>query len=464
VGDGSWVGAPATQIARAVRRGDTSATEVVAQHLDYIRSHDAMIGAFRLLRAGEALAEAEIIDEQPELGGLPLAGVPIAVKENTAVTGVPTWNGSLAACGPVAETDHEVVRRLRGAGAVVVGVTRMPELGIWALTDDETAITRNPWRTDRSPGGSSGGAAAAVAAGLVPIAHGTDGFGSVRIPAASCGLVGIKPGRGVVPSNLGANDWFGMNEHGILATTVGDAATGFAVLAGRTPAGIAEPGRLRIAVSMRTPVPGVFPDKPARQSAITAARLLVGAGHDAVRADPAYPTRLAVRGVATWCAAVHRDAEAAGLDVEMLQPRSRRVIALGGAAIRRGLVREEDRAAWRQRCVDWFADHGYDALVTPALAAAPPAAEQWSARSWSANMLACARFAPYVSAWNVAGFPAVVVPVGTRPDGLPAAAQIVGPPGSEQQLLALAAQIEEAAPWRRHAPGWPRVAAERRTA
>lgn len=460
----TWVGATATQIARAVRRGDTTAAEVLAEHLDYIQSYDGVLRAFRLLRAGEALAEAEIIDEQPELGGLPLAGVPIAVKENTPVTGVPTWNGSLAARAPVADTDHEVVRRLRGAGAVVVGVTRMPEMGLWALTDDETAITRNPWRSDRSPGGSSGGAAAAVAAGLVPIAHGNDALGSVRIPAACCGLVAIKPGRGVVPCNLGANDWFGLTEHGILATTVGDAATGFAVLAGRTPTGLHHPGRLRLAVSLRAPVLGVFPDKPARQSAAAAARLLVAAGHDAVRAEPTYPTRLGIKGMATWFAGAYLDAEAAALDVAMLQPRTRRHIALGRAAMRRGLVREEDRAAWRQRCQEWFSDGRYDVLVTPALATAPPAAEHWADRPWSANVLACVRFAPYAAPWNIAGFPAVVVPVGTRPDGLPSAAQLVGPPGSEQILLALAAQIEEAAPWRRHAPGWPRTGARQRTA
>ncbi|HET8640818.1 MAG TPA: amidase family protein, partial [Pseudonocardiaceae bacterium] len=222
-GPTGWVGATAKQIARAVRRGDASATEVLVDHLDYIGATDAMLGAFRTVRAGEALAEAEKVDEQPDLGNLPLAGVPIAVKENTAVAGLPVWNGSAAARGPVAETDHEVVRRLRGAGAVVVGLTRMPELGLWALTDDDTAVTRNPWRTDRTPGGSSGGSAAAVAAGLVPIAHANDGLGSVRIPAACCGLVGFKPGRGVVPAQLGREDWFGLAEHGILATTVSDA-------------------------------------------------------------------------------------------------------------------------------------------------------------------------------------------------------------------------------------------------
>ncbi|HET6212568.1 MAG TPA: amidase family protein, partial [Micromonosporaceae bacterium] len=176
----TWVGATAKEIARAVRRGDAAATAVVADHLDYIRAADHTLNAFRVVRAAEAVAEAEKVDEQPDLGNLPLAGVPIAVKENTAVAGVPTWNGSAAARQPVSEEDHEVVRRLRGAGAVVVGITRMPELGLWALTDDASAVTRNPWNTDRTPGGSSGGAAAAVAAGLVPIAHGNDGLGSVR--------------------------------------------------------------------------------------------------------------------------------------------------------------------------------------------------------------------------------------------------------------------------------------------
>src|SRR5439155_19965385 len=166
------------QIARAVRRGDTSATAVVADHLDHIRVADPIVNAFRIVRDYEAAAEAEIVDDQPDLGSLSLAGVPIAVKENTPVAGVPTWHGSAAACEPVADADHEVVRRLRGAGAVVVGTTRMPEMGIFATTDDDTAITRNPWRTDRTPGGSSGGSAAAVASGLVTYAHVTEGMGS----------------------------------------------------------------------------------------------------------------------------------------------------------------------------------------------------------------------------------------------------------------------------------------------
>jgi amidase len=448
----SWVGASAMEIARAVRRGDVSATQVVADHLDHIRGHNDRLHAFRVVREGEAPAEAEQVDQQDDLSGASLAGVPIAVKENTAVTGVPTWRGSEAARGPVAEADHEVVRRLRGAGAVVVGTSRMPELGLWGTTDEPDTVTRNPWDTDRTPGGSSGGASAAVAAGMVPIAHANDGFGSIRIPAACCGLVGLRPGHGAVPAPAGAESWLGMSEHGLLTTTVADAATGFAVLAGQRPARLTEPARLRVAVSLRSPVVGVRPDAANRAAVTSAGRLLAAAGHDTVRAEHPYPTWLGVRGFATWFGAAHLAAEEAGLDKAALQSRTRGHLAAGRLAWQRGLVRESDRQRWREQCVARF--DSYDLLLTPALATAPPPASEWSRRSWRANLVANTRFAPYAAPWNLAGLPALVVPVGVRPDGLPATVQLVGPPGSERLLLAVAGQIEQAVPWQRHAPGW----------
>ncbi|MER5700844.1 amidase family protein [Micromonospora sp. NPDC002296] len=453
----TWVGATAKQIARGVRRGDVSATQVVADHLDHIARVDADLAAFRTVRGGEAITEAEKVDEQEELANLPLAGVPVAVKENTPVAGLPTWNGSAAVRSAVAEADHEVVRRLRGAGAVILGVTRMPELGLWALTDDGSAVTRNPWDSGRTPGGSSGGAAAAVAAGLVPMAHGNDGLGSIRIPAACCGLVGLKPGRGVVPCQLGADDWFGLTEHGMLTSTVADAAVGFQVLAGRPQEKLVPPHRLRVGVSLRSPVRGISPDAPNRDAVTAAGRLLAAAGHDTVPADPVYPTRLGLQGIATWFAAAAADVRAAGLDRRDLQRRSRRHVALGEWAHRRGYVREADRTAWRERSIGFFADHSVDLLLTPALAGPPPQATGWSGRSWSANMKASIRYAPYAAPWNIAGLPAIVVPVGRRPDGLPVAVQLVGPPGSELLLLGVAGQFELQAPWTRHAPGYPRV-------
>ncbi|MFI6162164.1 amidase [Micromonospora haikouensis] len=453
----TWVGATAKQIARGVRRGDVSATQVVADHLDHIARADADLAAFRTVRGGEAITEAEKVDEQEELANLPLAGVPVAVKENTAVAGLPTWHGSAAVRSAVAEADHEVVRRLRGAGAVILGVTRMPELGLWALTDDASAVTRNPWDPRRTPGGSSGGAAAAVAAGLVPMAHGNDGLGSIRIPAACCGLVGLKPGRGVVPCQLGADDWFGLTEHGMLTSTVADAAVGFQVLAGRPQEKLVPPQRLRVGVSLRSPVRGVAPDAPNRDAVAAAGRLLAAAGHDTVPADPVYPTRLGLAGIATWFAAAAADVRAAGLDRRSLQRRSRRHVALGEWAQRRGYVRESDRVAWRERSIGFFADHSVDLLLTPALAGPPPEAVGWSGRSWAANMKASIQYAPFAAPWNIAGLPAIVVPVGRRPDGLPVAVQLVGPPGSELLLLGVAGQFEMQAPWARHAPGYPRV-------
>ena len=447
----TWAGATARQISRAVRRGDASATQVVADHLERIAVTDPSLNAFRVVRGGEAITEAEKVDDQDDLANLPLAGVPVAVKENTAVAGLPVWSGSAAARSPVAEEDHEVVRRLRGAGAVVIGLTKMPEMGLWAVTDDEDDATRNPWDLDRTPGGSSGGAAAAVAAGLVPIAQCNDGLGSIRIPAACCGLVGLKPGRGVVPSGLGVTGWYGLTENGVLTTTVADAVLGFSVLAGREPARLVEPSGLRIGVSLRSPVAGIRPDEPNVSAVTTASKLLVRAGHSTVRADPYYPVKLGLGTFATWFGAAYQ--EAAGLPFDRLQPRTRGHIRLGRLTWRSEPVRQRQRDRWRQQSIDFFADRSIDLLVTPALAAAPPPAVQYSGASWWRNMVVNLRYAPYAAPWNLAGLPAIVVPVGVRPDGLPLGVQLVGPPDSELLLLAVAGQFEVLNPWQRHAFG-----------
>jgi amidase len=477
----TWVGASAQQIARAVQRGDTLATTTVADHLEHARVADRVLTVVRVFRDGAALAEAEQVDELPDLGSQPLAGVPVLVSENTPVAGLRTWNGSPAARAPVAEQDHEIVRRLRGAGAIVLGLARTSELGLWPTTDDATGVTLNPWRSDRTAGGSSGGSAAAVAAGLVPLAHGTDGLGSVRIPAACCGVVGFKPGRGILPYGLGLSGWFGLAEHGVLATSVADAATAFQVMSGRSLAPDQDDGRLRIAISTRNPNRGQPPDPDTRDSVLRAARLLVADGHDAIRADPPHPARLTVITTAAWLAIAHleagptreaddptRDASDSTReaddtfpdrdeDGDDLQPRTRRHAALGARALRHGLVRDGERADWRDRCISWFADGRFDLLLTPALPGPPPPADVWSARSWRANVALTLRYAPYTALWNLAGFPAIVIPMGLRSDGLPASVQLVGPPGAEERLLAVAAQVELAAPWRPHAPTWPRV-------
>src|SRR5215207_9962264 len=259
------VGLPATEIARLVRSGEVTAVDVVRAHLGHLDAVEPRVGAFRVVRREAALAEAHAVDTALTRFALPLAGVPIAVKDNVAVAGEICTDGSPACESGPEPRDHLVVARLRKAGAVIVGITRAPELCLYAATDGPGAVSRNPWNTALSPAGSSGGSAAAVASGSVPLAHGNDGMGSLRLPAAACGLVTLKPGRGVVPADIGADDWSGMAVNGALATTVADLAVAHAVLAGGTlaePAGLERP--LRIAVTTRSPVPGVRADAGTR--------------------------------------------------------------------------------------------------------------------------------------------------------------------------------------------------------
>ena len=209
----------ANDIAEAVTSGRMSPTESVERSIERIERHNGVLNAFARIRRDKAMAEA--IDVADRLGreDLPLAGVPVAIKDNVPVAGEVMRSGSaLFDDRPQAE-DHPVVARLRKAGAVVVGLTTMPELGLWLTTDGqhpdgEPWITKNPWNLDYSPSGSSGGSAASVAAGLVPVAHGNDGLGSIRQPASACGLVGIKPGRGVVPADLGRTTGTGWRSMG----------------------------------------------------------------------------------------------------------------------------------------------------------------------------------------------------------------------------------------------------------
>jgi len=244
------IGQTAVALAGLVRSRRVSPVDIVQAHLERVAAFDDRVGAFQVVQATRALAEAESLAARGDLAELPFAGVPVAVKDNVPVAGEPMRNGSSATPTGPCETDHEVVRRLRAAGAIILGKTRVPELCAWGTTDSAFGITRNPWNLRRTAGGSSGGSAAAVAAAMLPVALGNDALGSIRIPAACCGLIGIKPGSGVVPSGVGANGWFGMSENGPLATTVGDTALMLSVLAGRrdlaTPV---EPRRLRVALS-----------------------------------------------------------------------------------------------------------------------------------------------------------------------------------------------------------------------
>ncbi|MET7452611.1 amidase family protein [Streptomyces sp. NPDC005574] len=443
----NWVGRTAAEIAAAVREKRATPSEVVAEHLDRIERLDGRVGAFRTVRAGAALAEAEEVGVRGDLAELPLAGVPVAVKDNLAVRGESTRIGSAATPDTPADEDHVTVARLRAAGAVVVGLTNVPELCVFGTTEGVYGTARNPWDTSRTAGGSSGGSAAAVAAGLVPIALGNDGMGSLRIPAANCGLVTIKPGPGVVPAGISDGDWFGMSENGPLATTVEDARLMLSVLADTAFPAPREAAGHRIAFSLRSPLTGIVVTRPYTAAVREAAGLLMRAGHQVRRADPPYPQSLSLTSMTHWTAGTSVDAR--HLDPRLLTRRTRVHAAVGrrfADRVRTGRAREE----LRRRLEPFFAE--YDVLLMPALARRSPKAGPWHERGWLRNVLANSNYSPMTPPWNLTGWPAMSVPFGTLPSGAPGAVQLVARPGSEAELLAVAEQLERARPWQRTAP------------
>jgi amidase len=328
----------------------------------------------------------------------------------------------------------------------VVGLTNLPELAIYPFTDSGFGIARNPWDRRRTAGGSSGGSAAAVSAGLVPVAHGTDGLGSVRIPAAACGLFGIKPGSGVIPAQLGGDDWYGLSENGVLATTVADAALTLGVMAG-TGFAPTEPPRLRIGMSVRAPGPGIVVHRSCAAAVRESARQLASAGHDVQEADPRYPAWLVPVMLSYWFAG---PAAEAGDCVAGLEPRTRRHVRAGRVVLRVRPPAREDRHRLRAALEPFFERH--DVLMMPTLARPCPPSRRYGERSWLRSVATALMFAPMTGAWNLAGFPAASVPV--PGPGLPGAVQLVAAPGQEQSLLSLAAQLERAQGWPRHAPGY----------
>ncbi|MDQ2838239.1 MAG: amidase family protein [Actinomycetota bacterium] len=443
----------AWEISAAVRAGELTARAAVEQSLDRIQRQDPAVGAFRTVRAEQARAEADLVDARADRHRLPLAGVPIAIKDNVPVTGESMRNGSAGSSAAGQTYDHEIVSRLRQAGAVVVGLTNVPELCVFGATDSAVGITRNPWNLAHSPGGSSGGSAAAVAAGMVPVAHGNDGMGSIRIPAACTGLVGIKPGLGTVPAELGDGSWFDMAENGPLATTTADCALVLSVLAGRPELAAIEPlagHALRIGVSVKAPVRGLPVDREFTAATRQTADLLSGKGHSVRSAELRYPIAAGPAAMARWFAGAELDARLLA-DRSRLDRRVARHARLGRAVLALGGPRDRGRAALLRAAERYFTE--FEVLITPALAQPPLRAIEWSSRGWAANVLANVRYAPFAAPWNLLGWPAMAVPAGIHRNGLPLSVQLVARPGGEALLLRLAAQLESLRPWQRIAPG-----------
>jgi amidase len=438
-------------ISAAVRAGRVSPTEVLEQHLERIAALEARLGAFRLLRTEAVRAEARALESRGDLGELPLAGVPVAVKDNVDLEGCPTRNGSAATSPEPAAADDELVRRLRRAGALLVGKTSVPELGLWPFTESEAfGVTRNPWSLDHTPGGSSGGSAAAVASAMVPLALATDGGGSIRMPASNCGLVGIKPGTGVVPfPPNGLSTWSQMSEFGPLATTVADLGLALDVLAGGDAyRAVAPPDRpLRIGVSAKPGAVGVKVHPEVRGALDATAEALAGAGHRVETVDPPWRDRDAapfLQRVFYGCAE-----ETDRLPDRALERRTLAEARVGRAlrAARPAPTGPPGRVLARYRA--WFADH--DLLLTPTLAQPPLRVGAYAGKGLVRTLLGLTAYMPFPPPLNLVGYPAMSVPAGFSADGLPVGVQLAAVPGGEALLLSVACQLETLRPWPRHA-------------
>jgi amidase len=463
----------AIELAALVRGGEVSARELVALSLDRIAELDPVLNAFVDVDGERALeAAGEVAAGDPR----PFAGVPIAIKNNRAARGLRLTYGCSLMADFVPDYDHNVTRRLRDAGFVIVGTTTLPEYGILPTTEARLfGPTRNPWDLQRTPGGSSGGAAAAVAAGMVPVAHGNDGGGSIRIPAACCGLVGLKPARGRVSLAPELGD-ASLVIDGVLTRTVADTAAILDVLAGYEvgdatwaalpaqpfiDAAAGGPGKLRIVASTFSPLPDAVVDPLCVKAVEDGAAILRSLGHDVEEVDPPWRQE----GVSETFGAVFSThialsiaysgmvggREPTASDMEPMSWAIHSMVAKMGAVdcLAAG-VRLQSIA---RQLVSFL--EPYDALLTPALAERPLrlGTLDTAVPDPMSTFTRSGLFTPFTPVFNATGQPGISLPLFEGDDGLPLGVQIVGRPASEDTLLALAAQLEAAQPWaQRRAP------------
>ncbi|MBF4764200.1 amidase [Nocardioides islandensis] len=449
---------------RLTTTGEASAREVLEESIARIDELNPRLNAFTRILAEEARAEADERDAALARGEAPgpLHGVPVAIKEEIDVAGCVTTYGGRANTTPAA-ADSEVVRRLRAAGAVVVGKTAMPEFGSFPFTESEhTGYTLNPWDESRSPGGSSGGTAVAVATGMVPVGLGGDAGGSIRVPSAFTGVYGLKPQRGRVTTAPQPHLWWALGVVGPLARSVADSALVYDVVRGNLPtdlyraggdasfasAAAREPGRLRVGWSLKVPSAGVRLDPVHAQAVRDTAALLTELGHDVAEVDVRYPDPTAAF-VPQFLAGVRTEADQVD-HFDRLERRTRETYRLGSwvtPRVRDAALRQTE--AYSRRLNRVFED--VDVLLTPVTAHRPPKLGIVMGKGTVRSSLASLPTVTYMVPWNLAGNPAASVPTGIGADGLPVAVQLVGRTDDEPTVLSLSAQLERARPFPRWA-------------
>jgi amidase len=451
--------AGAAEQARMLAGGELTAPVLLETYLERIERLDSELRAYRVVLYDRAREEAEAAQQRLDAGErLPLLGVPIAIKDDADVAGEVTTYGS-GAHGPAATSDAEVVRRLRAAGAVIVGKTAVPELMIMPFTESLTfGATRNPWNPTRTPGGSSGGSAAAVAAGLAAVALGSDGGGSIRIPSTWCGVFGLKPQRDRISLEPHDDAWQGLSVNGPIARSVMDAAL-FLDATSTMPgpegefaaAATREPGRLRIALSTKVPTPTPVRVGEKQLAAVDeAGALLRELGHDVIVRDPEYPVSLYLNYLPRFLRGISDDADAQA-HPERLEARTRGIARLGRyfSDRRMGSLRAAEPGL-SARIQSIFDD--VDVVVTPGTATGPSRVGAYQRRGGVSTLLLVAQRVPYQQVWNLTGQPAASVPWDLDADGVPTSVQLVGRPYDEATLLSLSAQIEAARPWAHRRP------------
>jgi amidase len=449
-----WAGADAQ--AGALRDGAVSAPELTEAVLRRVEALNPTLNAFRIVYADAARTAATAAQRRIEAGErTPLLGVPIAIKDDQDVAGDVTAKGGRPQFPP-AEQDSPAVARLRSAGAVIVGHTQTPDRCIWPFTETLThGATRNPWHLDHTPGGSSGGAASAIAAGIVGAATGSDGGGSVRIPAGACGIFGVKTTRGLVPAS--EEGWHGLSVIGPLGRRVADAAAMLDVIAdlraalGEGESGTyraavdADPGSLRIALSWRTPLGKPPVEALRKQAVLETADRLRALGHRVEVTDPPLGVRPSPQFLVRYLRGVADDV-ARLPHPEWLEPRTRRIAALGrripDSVLARMRAAESELDSLMR---EFFTD--FDVVLQPGWTNRQPRVGRYHGSGASATLASVSLGIPYFPTWNVLGYPVAALPVGFDSAGLPMGVQLIGPAHSERRLLSLAGQYERAHPW-----------------